>query len=78
MDFPAMFALPRLTAKIRRTAVNDILHGFDMAGQDVILVLVMVIGSVLAEDVRQGAHRSAMALLVIWVGSGRSFLMSWV
>lgn len=76
MDFPAMFALPRLSAKIRGTAVNDILHGFDMTGQDV--VLVMVIGSVLAEDVRQGAHRSAMTLLTRPIGSANARLISLV
>ena len=78
MDFPAMFALPRLPAKIRGTAVNDILHGFEMAGQDVILVLVMIIGSVLAEDVRQGAHRSAITLLTRPIGSANARLISLV
>jgi len=53
MRIAAVFAMPGLPAEFRRTASDDIPHGFDMAGQDVFLMLLMIIGSVLAEDVRQ-------------------------
>jgi hypothetical protein len=51
--FPAVIAMPSLAAELGRTAPNGIPHGFNMAGQDVGLMLVLVIGSVPADDVRQ-------------------------
>lgn len=78
MGLAAVIAMPGLAAEFGRTAADDIPHGFGMAGQDVFWVLLGIIGSVLAEDVRQGTHRIRMISLRMRVGSVRSGLMSWV
>ena len=39
MSFAAVFAMPGLSAEFGRTASDDVPHGFDMAGQDVIGVV---------------------------------------
>lgn len=53
MALSTMVAMPGLPAQFGGTASADIPHGFKMAGQDVGLMLALVLGSVLADDVRQ-------------------------
>jgi hypothetical protein len=53
MGIPAVIAMPGLSAEFRCSASDDIPHGFGVARQDVVGVFLEVIGSVLAEDVRQ-------------------------
>jgi len=53
MSVTALIAMPGLPAKFRGTASCDIPHGFKMAGQDISLMLVLIIGSVPADNVRQ-------------------------
>ncbi|MCX5841082.1 MAG: hypothetical protein NTY16_06460 [Deltaproteobacteria bacterium] len=53
MSVTAVIARPGLPAEFRGTASCDIPHGFKMTWQDVSLMLVLVIGSVPADDVRQ-------------------------
>ena len=53
MSVTAVIAMPGLPAEFRGTASCDIPHGFKMAGQDVGRMLVQIIGSVPADDVRQ-------------------------
>jgi hypothetical protein len=53
MSVTTVIAMPGLSAEFGRAASCDIPHGLDVAGQDVSLMLVLIIGSVLADNVRQ-------------------------
>ena len=76
MGFPAVLAMPGLTAEFGCSASHDLPHGLAVAGQEIFLMLLIIIGTVLAKDVRQGVHRIRMTSLRMCVGSSISCLMS--
>jgi len=53
MGFPAVLAMPGLTAEFGCSASHDLPHGLAVAGQEIFLMLLIIIGTVLTKDVRR-------------------------
>jgi hypothetical protein len=65
MELVALLAEVFLPAQGRGSAGLDMPHYLSMRRQDRLREFVKIFGSVLADDVRQGAHKSRITLLRI-------------
>ena len=76
MDGAAVVTLPCLSTEGLSATVDDVVHGFALAGKKIGTVFAPQIDGVPAEDVRQCNHRLFITSLIRLTGSGNDRLIS--